>query len=86
VAGLLFVIGAAVVFANSAFAATYYLSATTTLVRETVVLIGTPEGVGMAAKPGPQWLQNGDTVKEEIKKIGILSNPVALEQTTKQAE
>ncbi len=56
-----------------------YLSGSTTLVPGTVILTGTPQGVGMAAKPTPRWLRPGDTVSIEIEKIGTLTNPVALE-------
>lgn len=56
-----------------------YLSGSTTLLPGTVILTGTPPGVGMAAKPAPRWLRPGDQVSIEIEKIGILTNPVALE-------
>jgi 2-keto-4-pentenoate hydratase/2-oxohepta-3-ene-1,7-dioic acid hydratase in catechol pathway len=56
-----------------------YLSGSTTLVPGTVILTGTPQGVGMAAKPSPRWLRPGDSVSIEIEKIGTLTNPVALE-------
>jgi 2-keto-4-pentenoate hydratase/2-oxohepta-3-ene-1,7-dioic acid hydratase in catechol pathway len=56
-----------------------FLSGSTTLKPGTVILTGTPHGVGMAAKP-PRWLQAGDTVTIEIEKIGKLTNPVAEEQ------
>lgn len=56
-----------------------FLSGSTTLLPGTVILTGTPHGVGMAAKP-PRWLKAGDTVSIEIEKIGILSNPVLNER------
>jgi len=56
-----------------------FLSGSTTLVPGTVILTGTPQGVGMAAKPSPRWLRPGDIVSIEIEKIGTLTNPVALE-------
>jgi len=56
-----------------------YLSGSTTLVPGTVILTGTPQGVGMARKPTPRWLRAGDTVTVEIEKIGRLTNPVVLE-------
>ncbi len=56
-----------------------YLSGSTTLVPGTVILTGTPQGVGMAAKPTPRWLRPGDSVSIEIESIGTLTNPVALE-------
>lgn len=55
-----------------------FLSASTTLVPGTVILTGTPSGVGMAQKP-PRWLNAGDNVSIEIEKIGALTNPVLLE-------
>ncbi len=55
-----------------------FLSGSTTLLPGTVILTGTPHGVGMAAKP-PRWLKPGDTVTIEIEKIGALTNPVMLE-------
>jgi 2-keto-4-pentenoate hydratase/2-oxohepta-3-ene-1,7-dioic acid hydratase in catechol pathway len=55
-----------------------FLSGSTTLPAGTVILTGTPHGVGMAAKP-PRWLVPGDEVVIEIDGIGRLSNPVAEE-------
>ena len=55
-----------------------FLSGSTTLVPGTVILTGTPQGVGMAQKP-PRWLAAGDSVTVEIEKIGALTNPVLLE-------
>jgi len=52
-----------------------FLSGSTTLLPGTVILTGTPHGVGMAAKP-PRWLQPGDSVTIRIEKIGDLTNPV----------
>lgn len=52
-----------------------FLSGSTTLPAGTVILTGTPHGVGMAQKP-PLWLKEGDTVTVEIEKIGKLTNPV----------
>jgi 2-keto-4-pentenoate hydratase/2-oxohepta-3-ene-1,7-dioic acid hydratase in catechol pathway len=56
-----------------------FLSGSTTLIPGTVILTGTPHGVGMAAKPEPRWLRPGDEVTIEIEGIGRLTNPVALE-------
>ncbi len=56
-----------------------YLSGSTTLVPGTVILTGTPQGVGMATKPTPRWLRPGDSVSIEIEKIGTLTNSVTLE-------
>jgi 2-keto-4-pentenoate hydratase/2-oxohepta-3-ene-1,7-dioic acid hydratase in catechol pathway len=55
-----------------------FLSGSTTLLPGTVILTGTPHGVGMARKP-PRWLQAGDRVSVEIEGIGVLTNPVELE-------
>lgn len=55
-----------------------FLSASSTLIPGTVILTGTPSGVGMARKP-PRWLRAGDNVSIEIEKIGTLTNPVLLE-------
>ncbi len=52
-----------------------FLSGSTTLLPGTVILTGTPHGVGMAQTP-PRWLQDGDVVTIEIEKIGALTNPV----------
>lgn len=51
------------------------LSRGTTLLPGTVILTGTPSGVGMARKP-PQYLQNGDMVEIEITGLGTLKNCV----------
>ncbi len=52
-----------------------FLSGSTTLLPGTVIITGTPHGVGMARKP-PLWLKSGDEVTIEIEKIGKLTNPV----------
>jgi 2-keto-4-pentenoate hydratase/2-oxohepta-3-ene-1,7-dioic acid hydratase in catechol pathway len=52
-----------------------FLSADTTLAAGSVIITGTPAGVGMAHQP-PVWLQPGDTVTVEIGGIGRLENPV----------
>ena len=52
-----------------------FLSGSTTLFPGTVILTGTPHGVGFARKP-PVFLQHGDTVTIEIDQIGALTNPV----------
>jgi len=58
-----------------------FLSGSTTLLPGTVILTGTPEGVGMARTP-PRWLTPGDEVTIEIEKIGALTNRVVLEGET----
>ena len=55
-----------------------FLSGSNTLLPGTVILTGTPHGVGMASKP-PRWLKPGDVVTIEIERIGALTNPVVLE-------
>jgi len=52
-----------------------FLSGDTTLAPGTVILTGTPEGVGMGRDP-QRWLHPGDTVSVTIGGIGTLSNPV----------
>ena len=52
-----------------------FLSQSTTLLPGTVILTGTPQGVGMARKP-QLFLKPGDRVVIEIEKIGRLENPV----------
>jgi 2-keto-4-pentenoate hydratase/2-oxohepta-3-ene-1,7-dioic acid hydratase in catechol pathway len=56
-----------------------YLSASTTLTPGTVILTGTPPGVGMGRKP-PRYLKAGEVVTVTIEKIGSLTNPVIEEQ------
>ena len=56
-----------------------FLSGSTTLLPGTVILTGTPHGVGFARKP-PVFLQPGDTVTIEIDRIGSLTNPVIAEE------
>ena len=58
-----------------------FLSASTTLLPGTVILTGTPHGVGMARKP-PLWMKAGDSVTIEIEGIGSLTNPVEEEALT----
>lgn len=57
-----------------------FLSGCTTLLPGTVILTGTPHGIGAARKP-PVFLKAGDTVTIEIDKIGSLSNPVVEEKS-----
>ncbi len=51
------------------------LSKSTTLYPGDIILTGTPAGVGMGFNP-PKMLKNGDIVKCEIEKIGVLTNKV----------
>ncbi|MCC7203585.1 MAG: fumarylacetoacetate hydrolase family protein [Phycisphaeraceae bacterium] len=53
-----------------------FLSQDTTLLPGTVILTGTPQGVGFVRQP-PVFLKPGDTVTVEIEKIGRLTCPVA---------
>jgi 2-keto-4-pentenoate hydratase/2-oxohepta-3-ene-1,7-dioic acid hydratase in catechol pathway len=57
-----------------------FLSGSTTLLPGSVILTGTPHGVGMARTP-PRWLVAGDRVTVEIERIGALINPVEEEPT-----
>ncbi len=52
-----------------------FLSGSTTLPAGTVILTGTPHGVGLAQDP-PLFLKDGDSVDVEIEKIGKMTNPV----------
>jgi 2-keto-4-pentenoate hydratase/2-oxohepta-3-ene-1,7-dioic acid hydratase in catechol pathway len=52
-----------------------FLSGGTTLEANTLILTGTPEGVGMGRKP-PVYLKPGDVVEVEVEGIGLLRNPV----------
>ena len=52
-----------------------FLSASKTLLPGTVIMTGTPHGVGFARNP-PVWLKAGDTVTIDIEQIGALTNPV----------
>ncbi len=53
-----------------------FISQDTTLLPNTVILTGTPQGVGVARDP-QVFLQPGDEVTVEIQGIGALRNPVA---------
>jgi 2-keto-4-pentenoate hydratase/2-oxohepta-3-ene-1,7-dioic acid hydratase in catechol pathway len=55
-----------------------FLSGSTTLLPGTVILTGTPHGVGFARKP-PVFLNPGDTITVEIDRIGALTNSVIAE-------
>jgi 2-keto-4-pentenoate hydratase/2-oxohepta-3-ene-1,7-dioic acid hydratase in catechol pathway len=54
------------------------LSRSMTLMPGTVVLTGTPEGVGFTRKP-PVYLKDGDIITISIEHIGELTNPVKKE-------
>ncbi|MCY2932258.1 MAG: fumarylacetoacetate hydrolase family protein [Planctomycetota bacterium] len=53
-----------------------YLSHCLTLLPGTVILTGTPPGVGVAREPAV-YLRAGDVVEVEIGGVGVLRNPVA---------
>lgn len=56
-----------------------FLSQGTTLQPGTIILTGTPKGVGFVRKP-PLYLKNGDIVQVSISSgIGTLINPVVEE-------
>lgn len=57
-----------------------YLSRCMTLLPGTIVMTGTPAGVGYAHKP-PIFLRPGDVVEVDIEGIGVLRNPVVSELT-----
>eukprot|EP00929_Paragymnodinium_shiwhaense_P063020 TRINITY_DN31516_c0_g1_i2.p1 TRINITY_DN31516_c0_g1~~TRINITY_DN31516_c0_g1_i2.p1 ORF type:complete len:261 (+),score=54.92 TRINITY_DN31516_c0_g1_i2:151-933(+) len=56
-----------------------FLTEGTTLLPGTIILTGTPEGVGFTRKP-PIFLKPGDTVTIEVEGLGEVSNPVLAEE------
>lgn len=52
-----------------------FLSGSTTLLPGTMILTGTPQGVGITRKP-PLWLKAGDQISIVIENVGMLTNPV----------
>lgn len=56
-----------------------HLSRSMTLYPGTVILTGTPEGVGFTRQP-PVFLKDGDIVTVRIERIGELTNPVKRER------
>lgn len=58
-----------------------FLSQSTTLLPGTVILTGTPEGVGFTRDP-PLFLQPGDVVEVEVEGVGVLSNRVVAETSS----
>jgi 2-keto-4-pentenoate hydratase/2-oxohepta-3-ene-1,7-dioic acid hydratase in catechol pathway len=52
-----------------------FLSASKTLMPGTVILTGTPDGVGHSLKP-PVYLKAGDIISVEIERLGVLTNTV----------
>ena len=57
-----------------------FVSQSTTLLPGSVILTGTPEGVGFARIP-PLFLKPGDVVEVEVEGIGILRNTVVAENS-----
>lgn len=56
-----------------------FLSQGTTLEQGTVIMTGTPSGVGLP-KYGPQrWLKNGDIVEVELEHLGRIKNRIVYE-------
>ncbi len=58
-----------------------FLSQSATLLPGTLILTGTPEGVGFTRKP-PVYLKPGDVLKTRVEKIGTLENKVVSENKT----
>jgi 2-keto-4-pentenoate hydratase/2-oxohepta-3-ene-1,7-dioic acid hydratase in catechol pathway len=56
-----------------------YLSESTTLLPGTLILTGTPSGVGFTRKP-PVYLKPGDVLETRIVHIGVLKNEVGSEE------
>ncbi len=63
---------------NNPFKLVSFLSHQMTLLPGTLILTGTPEGVGFKRNP-PVFLREGDTITIEIEGIGSLTNPVRRE-------
>ena len=55
------------------------LSESMTLIPGTVIMTGTPDGVGFTREP-PVFLKEGDIITVEVEKIGRLTNPVIRER------
>lgn len=53
-----------------------FLSQGTTLERGTVIMTGTPSGVGIAKHGTPRWLRHGDIVEVEIEHCGRTKNKI----------
>jgi 2-keto-4-pentenoate hydratase/2-oxohepta-3-ene-1,7-dioic acid hydratase in catechol pathway len=52
-----------------------YLSKDMTLLPGTVIITGTPEGVGMGRKP-QLWLKPGDVCEIDLEGVGVLTNTI----------
>jgi len=55
-----------------------FISQGTTLQKGSLIMTGTPSGVGMGMNP-PQYLKDGDMVEVEIEKLGTLVNTIKFE-------
>src|SRR5262249_170042 len=60
------------------------LSRGMTLLPGTVILTGTPSGVGMARTP-PVWLKHGDVVEITIEKLGSIRSRVGFEGSARRS-
>jgi hypothetical protein len=60
-----------------------YITQGMTLEPGDIIMSGTPSGVGLARKP-PIWMKNGDVCEIDIEGIGLLSNPIADEASSKR--
>jgi len=56
-----------------------YISTIFTLVPGDVIVTGTPSGAGFTRKP-PRFMKPGDVCEVEIEGVGILRNPITLQQ------
>ncbi|KAK9350158.1 ureidoglycolate lyase [Lipomyces doorenjongii] len=56
-----------------------FISQGTTLQKGTVIMTGTPAGVGMGMRPRPRYLENGDAVKVRIENVGTMENKMVWE-------
>jgi 2-keto-4-pentenoate hydratase/2-oxohepta-3-ene-1,7-dioic acid hydratase in catechol pathway len=63
----------------SVFSVVSYLSCQMTLLPGTLIMTGTPSGIGFSRTP-PIFLKPGDRVEVEIEGIGILENSVVMEE------
>lgn len=52
-----------------------YLSHQLTLLPGTIIMTGTPEGVGQMRTP-PRYMKEGETIEIEVEGVGVLRNPV----------
>jgi 2-keto-4-pentenoate hydratase/2-oxohepta-3-ene-1,7-dioic acid hydratase in catechol pathway len=57
-----------------------FLSTGQTLKRGSLIMTGTPGGVGIGMKPKPVWLKDGDEVEVEIEGIGKVVNVMSFEK------